>query len=149
MSVLPILLLLVWGSFSTLASTPSQISVDDTSPLISYSNINDWTTHVNVLSNWSLYQNTDTFSSVQGAWFLFEFNGTEIEYWGNQGPYHGPCRVTLEDGTSQIVSSHLDVDDNPILLFSIKNLSQDAVHSIKVTVVNSSYPNVCELDRFV
>jgi hypothetical protein len=76
MSVLPVLLLLVGGSLSTLASsTPSQISVDDTSPLVNYSNINDWTTHVNVASNWSLYDNTDTFSSVQGAWFLFEFNG--------------------------------------------------------------------------
>jgi hypothetical protein len=83
-------------------STPAgKESVDDTSPLIQYSNIDDWTSHVNVAANWSLFNNTDTFSGSQGAWMFFEFNGvftcqfhlivgqrsfsgSEIEYWGNQ-----------------------------------------------------------------
>jgi len=71
--VLPFLLLSLTSS--SVRSTPAQVSVDDTSSLVEYSNINDWTTHVDAPANWSLYDNTDTFSSVQGAWVFFAFNG--------------------------------------------------------------------------
>ena len=73
--LLPLLLCLALPLSSSGNSTNSSISVDDTDPRLLYSNINDWTTHVNVPAVWNLFDNTDTFSSVQGAWVSFSFNG--------------------------------------------------------------------------
>jgi hypothetical protein len=56
----------------------AQVIVDDTSALIQFSNLNDWTTHGGVAANWSLNDNTDTFSSKQGAWLQLSFNGMSI-----------------------------------------------------------------------
>jgi hypothetical protein len=78
--------------------------VDDTDPQVTYSNVHDWTVHSNQPNNWTLWNNTDTFSSVKGAWLTFTFDGeieasttsvtqkadstgvagAGIEYWGNQ-----------------------------------------------------------------
>ena len=57
------------------ADPPAAISVDDTSPLLTYDNINHWTTHVNTPARFNLYSNSDTFSDVRGAWVSFTFNG--------------------------------------------------------------------------
>jgi hypothetical protein len=51
------------------------VNVDDTSPLVTYSSTKDWTTHTSQAANWSLYQNTDSFSSAKGAWVSFSFIG--------------------------------------------------------------------------
>jgi hypothetical protein len=53
------------------------------------------------------------------------------------------------DGADQqTVNSNAAKDDIPIALFKKADLKY-GVHSIKVTVVNASPPNVCELDRFM
>jgi len=46
------------------------------------------------------------------------------------------------------VNSHADADGYPILLYS-KNDLVLGDHELQVKVVNPSYPNVCEIDRFV
>lgn len=53
------------------------------------------------------------------------------------------------DGSDQqTINSNAVNDDVPISLFKKEGLKKD-FHTIKITVVNASPPNVCELDRFV
>lgn len=46
------------------------------------------------------------------------------------------------------VNSNAPADDVPILLYSNTNLTLGD-HSLEVRVVDGSFPNVCEVDRFV
>jgi hypothetical protein len=46
------------------------------------------------------------------------------------------------------VNSHALADDDPILLYSSNNLELGD-HTMVITVQGASYPNVCEVDKFV
>ncbi|KDQ20080.1 hypothetical protein BOTBODRAFT_170098 [Botryobasidium botryosum FD-172 SS1] len=125
--------------------------VDDTDPRLNYYSPNDaWTVRTGVASNWSLHQNTDTFVGIQGASVTFaNFTGSLIEYWGNRGPSHGPCNITVDDAFVGVVNGHDTQTTSPILLFRMTDLDPQRNHTIVVTVVNASKPNICEVDRFV
>jgi len=74
MAALSLLLPLLCAAIpSVFAAEP--ISVDDTSSLLTYDDINHWTTHVNTPARFNLYSNSDTFSDIRGAWVSFTFNG--------------------------------------------------------------------------
>ncbi|KDR69136.1 hypothetical protein GALMADRAFT_282808 [Galerina marginata CBS 339.88] len=107
-----------------------------------------WTVHTNVQSIFHLYGNTDTFSDIQNATATVKFYGNTIEYWGNTGPYHGPCIISLDGKEMTTVNSHADADGYPMLLYSKTDLALGD-HVLQVKVANPSYPNVCEVDRFV
>ncbi|CAG7847189.1 SubName: Full=Uncharacterized protein {ECO:0000313/EMBL:CCA66764.1} [Serendipita indica DSM 11827] len=126
--------------------------VDDTSPNVTYAGA-EWTVHTNVQSIFHLYNNTDTFTDRQGATATLTFYGNAVEYWGNQGPYHGPCDVSVDGYYCATVNSHASVDDDPILLWSSSGPNGRSLdlgmHTLEVKVKDASYPNVCEIDRFV
>ena len=67
---------------------------------------------------------------------------------GNRGPYHGPCRINIDGKDYGTVTSNAAADDIPILLYQKRDLSPGE-HTITVTVEAASYPNVCEVDRFM
>lgn len=127
------------------------VIVDDTDPRLTYYSPNEtWTVRTGAASNWSLYQNTDTFIGVKGATVTFaNFTGSLIQYWGNQGSSHGPCNVTVDDVFAGVIDSYDVQTAAPILLFQKTDLDLRINHTIVITVVNASYPNVCEVDRFV
>ena len=57
--------------------------------------------------------------------------------------------MILADGQEQTtVNSHAANDDVPIKLWQDTSLT-NGTHTIEVKVVDGSYPNVCEVDRFV
>ncbi|KZV94903.1 hypothetical protein EXIGLDRAFT_834729 [Exidia glandulosa HHB12029] len=131
-------------------ATAADIVVDDTNPSIVYKPAGQtWTRHVDQDTTFELYNNSDTFTSTYGATITWKFNGTYIEYWSNTGPYHGPCSVQLDGKSYGNVTSNADKTGAPILLFSQEDLADDEEHTIVIKVVAQSYPNVCEIDRFV
>jgi hypothetical protein len=147
----------MWCSvlFAVLASVVAvvaqdPVSVDDSDNSIVYASPRgSWTRHRDQAASFGLYQNSDTFIDVQGATITWKFRGTHVEYWGNTGSYHGPCRVTIDGGNDETVSSNAAQTGPPILLYQRSNLDPATEHTIVITVVDPEFPNVCELDRFV
>ncbi|KAH7100098.1 hypothetical protein BKA62DRAFT_264252 [Auriculariales sp. MPI-PUGE-AT-0066] len=126
------------------------ISVDDTDKSITYwTPSGQWTYHTDQPAQYNLYQNSDTFTSTQGAYIQWSFKGSSIEYWGNTGSYHGPCLVEVDDKAYGNISSHADSTGPPISLFRLDGMNPSVEHTIKITVMADAFPNVCEIDRFV
>ncbi|EJD54663.1 hypothetical protein AURDEDRAFT_179766 [Auricularia subglabra TFB-10046 SS5] len=144
---LPALCALVSGA---LVAVAAKVSVDDTDPSIVYASPGeDWTRHVDQAASYELYNDSDTFTSVRGATITWKFRGTSVEYWGNTGPYHGPCSVAVNGVAYGNISSNAAKTGPPIALFVQQGLPDDSEHTIVIRVMAASYPNVCELDRFV
>jgi len=55
----------------------------------------------------------------------------------------------LDGIDQQIVNSHATNQDVPILLWRKDNLGSGQNHTIRITVVDASCPNTCEIDRLV
>ncbi|KAG8786720.1 hypothetical protein FRC15_010860 [Serendipita sp. 397] len=132
------------------AQVITSTTLDDTSTNITYTG-SGWTYHTNVESIFHLYNNSDTFSGIQGDTATLRFYGNYIEYWGNQGPWHGPCSITVDGVYQDTANSYADQDDHPILLWKSNSTlgTEPKDHELVIRVLDPSRPNVCELDRFV
>jgi len=125
------------------------VSVDDRDSSIIYNPVNDWSVHTDQNASFQLYDNTDTFSNNTDATIAFTFEGTTIQYWGNQGPAHGDCDINLDGKDEGTVTSFAAETGPPIALYNASGLSTSSKHTIIITVASNTYPNFCELDRFV
>ncbi|KDQ20081.1 hypothetical protein BOTBODRAFT_386418 [Botryobasidium botryosum FD-172 SS1] len=129
--------------------TTSLINVDDNDPRVQYFSPGPSNWIASTTSSSSLFQNTDHYTNVTGATVSFIFPGPMIQYWGNTDPSHGSCAIAIDGEYAETISSNGPGGAPPTLLFQRDDLDLQANHTIIITVASSTYPNICELDRFV
>lgn len=57
--------------------------------------------------------------------------------------------MSIDGGNEETVSSNAAQTGPPILLYERSGLDATTEHTIVITIVDDSFPNVCELDRFM
>ncbi|PVG04650.1 hypothetical protein CPB86DRAFT_8091 [Serendipita vermifera] len=123
----------------------SSIVIDDRHPNVTYNGV-PWNLHTSLGGTSRLYNNTDSISDVKGATATVNFYGNAVEYWGNQGPDHGPCAVSLDGAMLGMVNSFAAAEGASILLYEKDGFALGD-HTLAITVLAGG--NVCEIDRFV
>ncbi|CAG8564513.1 12074_t:CDS:10 [Acaulospora colombiana] len=123
----------------------SSIVIDDRHPNVTYNGV-PWDLHTSLGSTSRLYNNTDSISGVKGATATVNFYGNAVEYWGNQGPDHGPCAVSLDGTMLGMVNSFAAQEGASILLYEKDGFALGD-HTLAITVLGNDH--VCEIDRFV
>ncbi|KAF8335898.1 uncharacterized protein EI90DRAFT_2912531 [Cantharellus anzutake] len=109
--------------------TKYNLSLDNPSPLLSYSPQTQWIS-IASKNDSSLYENTASATSQVGAEVSFTFRGTGVWIYGTKGEAHGYYNVTL-DNTTQSFDGYSDTEEYQQVLFGANNLGL-ASHTVRI-----------------
>ncbi|KAF4598024.1 hypothetical protein EYR38_006418 [Pleurotus pulmonarius] len=104
-------------------------TIEDPSPLISYSTWKQGTGNDDLITRYS--QSSFTAANTQDASMSFSFNGTAVEIFGARRDNHGDYQITIDNVTSTM-SGLSTPNVFKTSLFSISNLTQ-GFHTITLT----------------
>ncbi|KAL1745375.1 hypothetical protein HDZ31DRAFT_73608 [Schizophyllum fasciatum] len=141
----PVLLLLIFFSYLCFAMAALTTTIEDTSPLISYSS--GWLPGDSSLDDLASQYSSSNFMATKtmGATMAFTFNGSAVAIYGARRPNHGRYQIKLDGEFVAEMDGHADQDKLQQELYSVDGLDASrgaGPHTIELTNLEQQFLDV-------